>query len=225
MFKIPRFNNLNNQLHLNKIFINTNPIQYKEFFSINKFKQNYSKEININNNIDINIINKIKISQFQSKNFFKKIFNKKENKEKEIETIQNTLKINELRLQDKNGNINLSQNTSKANDGEYEFSHKTETQNENEIKENFEETNLLSKDGLEIEDIGFKKTSTSINYLNENNIHKFANLINFEMKFVSNNQIEKYNQLNFEEDLVKLKEDMNKFGFNDKLIHSIFRKK
>jgi hypothetical protein len=45
------------------------------------------------------------------------------------------------------------------------------------------------------------------------------------MKFVSNNQIEKYNQLNFEEDLVKLKEDMNKFGFNDKLIHSIFRKK
>jgi hypothetical protein len=245
MFKFPRFNNLNNQIFPIKKFTNINQNLYKQFLTNNKFQQISIKESKINlnnnnNNIIINNINNLKISQIQNKNFFKKIFNKKDNseiqkdKENEIESNKNNLKTKELKLQDIKGNINLSQNSRNANDGEYEFSHKTETQNENENEnenenkenyENLEVSNLFSKEDLQVEDIGFKKSSTTINYSLDNNIHKFANLINYEMKFVSHSQNERYNKLNFEEDLVKLKEEMNKYGYNEKLIHSIFRKK
>lgn len=216
MFKILRFNNFNNTI--SKTFKSnisknlTNNLTKNTFFSLN---------ININNN---NNINKQLINQ-QNKTFFKKIFKGKDsNANEELE--KNQPNTSDLKLQDNNGEINLEQNNSeKANNGEYEFSHKTET-NENEENElDIEESKIFSKEDLQIEDVGFKKTITVKDFSSVNNINKFAEMINFEMKFVAKRQIAKYNELNFEKDLVKLVEEMKAFGFNEKLIQSIFRKK
>jgi len=223
MFKILRFNNCSNPILFKKTLggIINNPNLYKQFLTINKIEQ-LPKGENLNKN---NTHLTMKISQTQNRNFFKKIFKKKEENLNENNQQAQKSKTEELKLQDINGNINLSQNSKNANDGEYEFSHKTETQNEFDNKEEYDSTNLFSKEDFQIEDIGFKKSITTKNISLENNIHKFAHLINFEMKFVGNNQIAKYNELNFEEDLVNLIEEMKKFGYNHKLIHSIFRKK
>lgn len=205
MLKISRFNffNKNKISLLNKQNLIKNQIQLKFFLT------NHIPEKDI-------LKNKCLIkTNLSNKNFFKKIFQKKE--DPKTENLQKDFKY-----LDSNGNTILNENSQKPIEGQYDFSHETEMNPENE---EFEDKISFSVEDIKVEDIGFKQSITKKSVSNESNIEKFANLINVKLEFVSNFQSARYEKLNFEEDLVNLISQMKEFGFDDRLIKSIFRKK
>jgi len=237
---------LNNNFKTKKYFI-TKMFNYRNTIS-NSFQtinQLYLKNSFKKNLFCLNINNKTKhfpnknnfnnnVIKFYQKNIFSKIFNN--NKKNNIEeTIKKGVKLEDLKFQDEDGNLNTDK--MKANSGEYNFSYNTETDKTTNYEDSIINDSLnnpeqslnstFSKEFLKV-DKNFKaesKQKLKYSDRDENNFSRLANLIDYELSHASPSLVNQYESLDFKEDLEKYVNEMHNLGYNNELLRSIFRKK
>lgn len=247
MFKYlnPRINSLSRQANKNNLKKILFTSKNFRFSSINNSM--YSKAYS---SFDINTIYKA-----PKKNIFSKIFNRQKDKkteetdkdalDKDLKTTKNSIDTDNLKFQDKSGQIILNKENSNVNNGEYHFSYQTEAKldnfNEQDAKNlseeelfnpGFELDKTFSRHNLRIDNfIEDKKELERVSQeqkkeeLTSNNFTKLAAYFDYKLTHIAQIMVEKYNQLNFNNDIMPFIKQMNELGFDNNLLKSIFRKK